>query len=107
MSLRIKKGDTVKVISGRAADKGRIGTVLEVNPKAGTAIVEGVRMMKHHRKAQSQERPGGIIEQEAAIQLSNLMLVDPTTQTAARFGVKVDENGNKSRVLKGDKEITV
>ena len=107
MSLRIKKGETVKVISGRGTDKGRTGTVLEVNPKAGTAIVEGVRIVKRHTKAQSQERPGGILEQEAPIQLSNLMLVDPATQRASRFGVKVDDNGNKTRVLKGDSEITV
>lgn len=112
MSLRIKKGDLVKVISGdMLKNRQDIGTVLSVNPKKGTALVEGVRIVKRHTKARSQEQPGGIIEQEAAIPLCKLMLVEAGgKQRAGRFGVKVDDSGNKTRVLKikgEDKEITV
>jgi large subunit ribosomal protein L24 len=82
-----------------------------VDPKKGTAIVEGVNIVKKHQKARSQEQPGGIMEQEAPIPLCKLMLVEPAGKgRAARFGTKIDEQGNKVRVLKicGEaKEITV
>ena len=111
MGLRIKKGDVVVVLSGRHQDKGARGRVLAVMPKKGTAIVEGVRMMKHHKKARSQQQPAGIIEKEAAIPLSKLMLAEPGSQgRAARFGTKVGKDGKKVRVLKldsGGKEIVV
>jgi large subunit ribosomal protein L24 len=110
MSLRIKKGDTVLVISGDPTrSKGMRGHVLSVNPKKGTALVEGVNVRKKHMKARSQEQPGGIIEREMPIPLSKLMLVDDGGR-AARFGVKTDEKGNKVRVLKlkgASKEVTV
>lgn len=109
MSLRIKRDDTVLVLSGK--DKGARGRVLSVDPKKGTAIVEGVNIIKKHQKARSQEQPGGIIEREAPLPLCKLMLVEPGGKgRAARFGVKVDEQGNKVRVLKirdEAKEITV
>lgn len=109
MSLKIKRDDIVLVLSGK--DKGAKGRVLQVLPKKGKAIVEGVGVVKKHQKARSQEQPGGIIEQEAPIALSKLMLVETGTGgRAARFGVKTDENGNKVRVLKlrGEtKEVTI
>ena len=109
MSLRIKRDDTVLVLSGK--DKGARGRVLSVDPKKGTAIVEGVNIIKKHQKARSQEQPGGILEREAPLPLCKLMLVEPGGKgRAARFGTKVDEQGNKVRVLKirdEAKEITV
>jgi large subunit ribosomal protein L24 len=112
MSLRIKKGDAVMVIAGsQKKSKGRVGRVLAVFPKKTTAIVEGVNMVKKHQKARSQTEPGGIIEKEAPIHMSKLMLVEPGAKgRAGRFATKTDDKGNKVRVLKikGEaKEITV
>ena len=109
MSLRIKRDDIVLVISGH--NKGARGRVLAVHPAKRTAVVEGINLIKKHQKARSQNEKGGIIEREAPIPLSKLMLVEPGAKgRAARFGVKTDEQGNKVRVLKlhGEtKEITV
>ena len=109
MSLRIRRDDLVLVISGR--DKGARGRVLAVLLRQGKAIVEGVRKVKKHQKPRSQKDPGGIIEKEAPIALSQLMLAEGGGRgRAARFAIKTDEKGNKVRVLKlrGEtKEVTV
>lgn len=109
MSLRIKRDDTVVVLSGR--DKGARGRVLSVDPVKGTALVEGVKIVKKHQKARSQDKPGGIMEREAPIPLCKLMLAESGGKgRAARFATKIDAQGNKVRVLKikGEtKEITV
>ena len=80
MAARIRKGDTVVVISG--AHKGRRGEVLRMQPKADRAVVQGVAMATRHIKPRGMAEPGGIREQEAAIHVSNLMLVDPTEREA-------------------------
>jgi large subunit ribosomal protein L24 len=99
MSLRIKRDDMVMVISGD--DKGVRGRVLAINVAKGTAIVEGVRLIKKHQRARSQTEPGGINEKEAPIDISNLMLCEEGGQgRAARYGVQVDAQGNKTRKLK-------
>ena len=98
MAARIRKGDRVKVISG--ADRGKQGEVLRVMPKEDRAVVQGVRMAKHHRKPTGLGQPGGIIEQEAPIHLSNLMLVDPKTGQPTRVGFRVLEGGRKVRVAR-------
>jgi large subunit ribosomal protein L24 len=98
MAARIRKGDRVLVISG--ADKGKRGEVLRVMPKDDRAVVQGVRMAKHHRKATGIGQPSGIIEQEAAIHLSNLMLVDPKSDQPTRVGFRVLEDGRKVRVAR-------
>lgn len=109
MSLRIKRNDMVLVLSG--SHKGSKGRVLAVNPQKRTAIVEGVNTVKKHQKARSQTDQGGIVEKEAPIALSKLMLVEPGAKgRAARFASKIDEHGQKVRVLKiqGEaKDITV
>ncbi|MCE5228304.1 50S ribosomal protein L24 [bacterium] len=106
MSLRIKKNDMVMVISGK--DKAATGRVLSVQPKKGTAIVEGVNIIKKHQKARNQNEQGGIVEREAPILLSKLMLADSKGR-AARFGVRTDAQGVKQRVLKleGEKDVIV
>lgn len=106
MSLRIKKNDKVMVISGK--NKAAVGRVLSVQPKKGMAIVEGVNIIKKHQKARSQNEQGGIIEREAPIRLSKLMLAD-NKDRAARFAVRTTEKGEKQRVLKikGEKEVIV
>ncbi len=98
MAARIRKGDRVKVISG--ADRGKQGEVLRVMPKEDRAVVQGVRMAKHHRKPTGLGQPGGIVEQEAPIHLSNLMLVDPKTSQPTRVGFRVLDDGRKVRVAR-------
>ncbi len=80
MAARIRKGDTVVVISG--AHKGRRGEVLRMLPKADRALVQGVAMATRHIKPRGVGQPGGIREQEAAIHVSNLMLIDPQERKA-------------------------
>ena len=98
MAARIRKGDTVLVISG--ASKGRRGEVLQVLPKANRAVVQGVAMAKRHTKPRGMGQPGGIIEKEASVDLSNLKLIDPKTDTPTRVGFRVLEDGTKVRVAK-------
>jgi large subunit ribosomal protein L24 len=98
MAARIRKGDTVVVISG--ASKGRRGEVLRVLPKLNRAVVQGVAVAKRHTKPRSMGQPGGIIEAEAAVDLSNLMLLDPKTDKPTRVGFRILEDGRKVRVAK-------
>lgn len=96
--LHIKKGDTVQVIAGD--DLGKKGRVLEIIRKTNRAIVEGVNMMKKHTKPNTEYPQGGIVEKEAPIHLSNLMLVDPKTGTATRIGRRLNESGKLVRYSK-------
>ena len=94
--LFVKTGDTVKVISGD--DKGATGKVQKVYPETGRIIVEKVNMVKKHQKPRGQGMPGSIIEQEAAINASNVMIVCPKCGKAAKMGHKfVDGEGKASR----------
>jgi large subunit ribosomal protein L24 len=95
--MRIKKGDTVQLITGRSqkngGDRGKTGKVIAVYPETGRVLVEGVNRIKRHTKVSSTQRgskTGGIITQEAAVHISNVMLVDPDTKRATRVGVRVD-----------------
>lgn len=102
MAAKIRKNDRVIVIAGK--DKGRQGVVLRVIDER--AYVEGVNLVKKHTKPNPQkEQPGGIIEKEAPIQLSNLALIDPTTDRASRVGFKRLENGKKVRYFKRSGEL--
>ena len=82
--LHIRKGDTVKVIAGDS--KGQQGKVLQVFPLNKTAIVEKVNMVSKHTKPNAQNTQGGIVKQEAPINLSNLQVVDPKSGKATRIG---------------------
>ena len=101
MAQRIKKGDTVLVISGK--DRGVRGEVIRVLPKKDVAIVEGVNVATRHIKQQQGVAQTGIIHGEAAISLSKLMLVDTDTQLAGRAQFKFLEDGRKVRVVKRGK----
>ncbi len=103
MAARIKKGDQVVVIAG--ADKGRRGEVLRVMPKEDRAVVQGVNMVKRHTKPTGMGEPGGIIDKEATIHLSNVMLVDPKTDKPTKVGFRVLEGGRKVRVAKATGEV--
>ena len=98
MTARIRKGDRVEVISG--ADKGKRGDVLRVMPKENRAVVQGVRMATKHTKPTGMGQPGGIVEIEAPLHLSNLMLVDPKTDKKTRIGYRVLDDGRKMRIAK-------
>ena len=99
MAARIRKGDTVVVITG--SDRGKQGEVLQVRPKDERALVKGVNIAKKHTKSQGVGQPGGIIEQEATIHLSNLALLDPKTGKPARVGFRALEDGRKVRFARG------
>lgn len=95
--LRIKKNDQVIVISGR--DKGKRGRVIEVLTKKGKVIVEGVNILKHHERPNRQRGiAGGIVEREAPIDASNLMLLEGSRPV--RVGYQVLQDGRKVRVSK-------
>jgi large subunit ribosomal protein L24 len=96
--LHIKKGDTVIVNTGN--NKGTKGRVLEVFVKTDRAIVEGVNLMKKHTKPNAESPQGGIIEKEASVHISNLMLVDPKSGEATRIGRRLDDNGKLVRFSK-------
>jgi large subunit ribosomal protein L24 len=98
MAARIRKGDTVVVITG--AERGKRGEVLQVLTKQNRAVVRGVRIAKRHVKPQGMAQPGGIVEVEAPVHLSNLMLVDPTSDKPTKVGFRVLEDGRKVRVAK-------
>ena len=94
-TLKIKKGDMVKVIAGK--DKDKEGKVLAVNPVNGTVVVEGVNIIKKHSKPNKDNQEGGIISQEGPINISNVMYV--AGGKATRVGFRV-ENGKKVRYAK-------
>ncbi len=100
--LKIKKGDKVVVIAGR--DKGKSGEVLRVLVAENRAVVQGVNMVKRHTRPRPGE-PGGIVEKEAAIHVSNIAHVDPKTQKPTRVGFKILEDGRKVRFAKRSGEV--
>lgn len=103
--MKIIKNDTVKVISGN--HKGKVGKVLKVFPGTRRVIVEKVNLVKRHQKARSQTEPGGILEKEASIHVSNVLLVCPKCSKPARTGVGLLADGKKVRVCKACNEMLV
>ena len=98
--MRVKKEDTVTIIAGN--DKGKTGKILVVYPKKNRVIVEGINMRKRHTKPNQQNQQGGIIEKEAPIHVSNVMLLDPKTNEPTRIGKKIimDEKTNKNKSVR-------
>ena len=95
--LRIKKNDMVLVRAGK--DRGKRGRVLQVMPDKSRVVVEGVAIIKKHTRPNPQKNiKGGILEREAAIHVSNVMLVDPDTNQPSRMGVHTQADGAKVRV---------
>jgi large subunit ribosomal protein L24 len=102
MSLGLRKDDIVVVISGNK--KGKSGKILKVLPDKDRALVEGIIFVKRHTKPSLKNQQGGIMEKEAAIHISNLMLKCPKTGKPTRLGVKVMEDGSRVRYSKKAKE---
>lgn len=98
--LHIKKGDTVFVIAGNSKSKEKTGRVLEVDVQNQRAIVEGFNIIKKHSKPTSENPNGGIVEKEAPIHISNLMLADPKTGKPTRVGRRTGEKGKLVRYSK-------
>ena len=100
---KIKRDDEVIVIAGR--DKGKRGKVIKVLPDS-RLLVSGVQMIKKHTRPNPQAgQPGGIVNKEAPIQLSNVAIFNPSTQKADRVGFKVLEDGKKVRIFKSSGDV--
>ena len=94
---RIRKNDEVIIIAGR--DRGKRGRVTLVDAERNRVVVEGVNLVKRHTKPNPQKQvQGGIVEQEAAIHASNVMLVDPVSGKRTRVGMRIESDGRKVRV---------
>jgi large subunit ribosomal protein L24 len=100
--LKIKKGDNVIVITGR--DKGRTGEVLRVLPAESRVVVQGVHMAKRHTRPRMGE-PGGIIERELTIHISNIAHIDPQSRKPTRIGYKILADGRKVRFARRSGEV--
>ena len=100
--MKIKKGDHVIVVAGR--DRGRTGQVIAAYPDKRKVLVQGVNMVKKNKKVTYQgqrgAKEGGIVHEEAPIDVSNVQLADPDSKRAARVGYRFDEDGNKVRVAR-------
>ncbi len=103
MAARIRKGDTVVVIAG--ASKGRQGEVLRVLPAENRAVVQGVAIAKRHTKAKGMGEPGGIIQKEMPVHLSNIALIDPETKKPTRVGFRTLDDGRKVRVARKSNSV--
>src|SRR6478609_10710471 len=96
--LHVKKDDNVIVITGK--DKGKKGRVIAAYPRQNRVLIEGVNLVKKHTRPSQTNPQGGIIEQEAAIHVSNVMHIDPKSGKVTRIGYKVLDNGKKVRIAK-------
>ena len=99
--MKIRKGDRVKVITGRS--KGKVGDVLRVIPSEQRVVVSGVNMIKRHTKP-GRTDAGGIIEREASIHVSNVALLDPKSDKPAKIGFKFLEDGRKVSIARASGE---
>jgi large subunit ribosomal protein L24 len=94
--IHVTKGDTVRVMRGD--DKGKEGKVIRVHTKTGRIVVEGINIVKRHRKARRAEEQSGIVDFPAPIHASNVMLLDPKSGDPTRTRRKIDDDGTKERI---------
>ncbi|MBL8037151.1 MAG: 50S ribosomal protein L24 [Nitrospira sp.] len=99
---RIRKGDTVIVISGR--ERGKTGKVMSVDLRAGKLIVEKLNVIKRHTKPNQKAKQGGILEREAPLQISNVMFFCPVAQKPTRVGMRTQDDGRRVRFSKKSNE---
>ena len=95
---KIKKNDMVMVITGR--DRGKTGKVMRVLPERGRVVIERLNIVKRHSKSRGAQSPGGIVEKEASINISNVMIFCDRCNAPVRIGVKMAADGAKSRVCR-------
>ncbi len=103
IKMRIRKGDTVKVINGK--DKGKTGEVLKTLPVENRVIVQGVNLRTRHVKPTQEGESGRIVTEEASLHASNVMLYSSAKKVASRVELVVDKDGNKKRRLKKTGEL--
>ncbi len=103
IKLRIKKGDTVQVITGK--DKGKTGEVLRTLPYENRVVVQGINLRTRHVKPTQEGETGRIVTEEASVHASNVMLYSTTKKVVSRVGIVVDKDGNKQRLLKKTGEV--
>ncbi|MCP5468509.1 MAG: 50S ribosomal protein L24 [Deltaproteobacteria bacterium] len=103
MKSLIRKNDQVVVITGK--NKGQHGRILKVIPEKSRVIVEKVNMVKKHTKPTQNNPRGGIVEREASIHISNVMLLDPKSNKPTRVGVRIEKDGKKVRYSKKSGEV--
>jgi large subunit ribosomal protein L24 len=102
--MKIKKGDSVKVIAGK--DAGKQGRVLVVDRSRERLVIEGVNMIKRHTRPNPQKNvKGGVVEREASIHVSNVMVISPDSGQQSRIGIRALDDGRKVRVAKVDGAI--
>jgi large subunit ribosomal protein L24 len=102
MAIKIRKGDTVQIIAGD--DKGKTGRVLSVDEVKRRVVVEKVNFVKRHSKPKRSGVSGGIIEREAPIHISNVLLLDPKAGHGVRIGIRVLPDGTRERVSRASGE---
>ena len=103
MASKFKKDDKVQVICGK--DKGKVSKILKIIPKANKVLMEGVGIVKRHTKPNKLNPEGGIISKEMPIDMSNIMHVDPKTNTVTRIGFKLTDEGKRVRYSKKSGEL--
>jgi large subunit ribosomal protein L24 len=96
VSMPVTKGDTVRVMRGE--DAGKEGKILRVFPKTGRVTIEGINIVKRHRKARRAEEQSQIMEMPAPVHHSNVMLLDPKQGTPTRVRRRIDDDGTKERI---------
>lgn len=101
--MKIKKGDTVQVISGK--DKGKRGLVVRALPREGKVVVEGVAVAKKAQRPTQENQQGGFVNKEMPIDVSNVALIDPKTDMPTRVGIRIEADGTKVRVAKKSGEV--
>jgi large subunit ribosomal protein L24 len=96
VKMHVAKGDTVRVVRGD--DKGKEGKIIRVHTKTGRVVIEGVNIVKKHRKARRAEEQSGIIDMPAPLDASNVMLLDPKSGEPTRVRTRIDDEGRKERI---------
>jgi large subunit ribosomal protein L24 len=104
VKIHVTKGDSVRVMRGE--DKGKEGKVLKVFPKTGRVTVEGVNIVKRHRKARRPEEQSGIVEMAAPIHASNVMLLDPKSGQPTRARTRIDEDASEAKASRRKERIS-
>jgi large subunit ribosomal protein L24 len=102
MAIKIRKGDTVIVIAGD--DKGKTGRVLSVDAVKNRVIIEKINFVKRHTKPRGQGQQGGILEKEAPVHISNVMLFDPKAGKGVRVGTRTTKDGKRERISRATGE---
>jgi large subunit ribosomal protein L24 len=100
--LHVRKGDNVYILTGK--NRGQSGRIIKAFPEKGRVLVQGVNMIKKHKKPQ-RNSPGGIMDQEAAVHVSNVMLICEKCKSPTKIGRRLLENGEKVRFCKKCNEI--